>query len=242
MISYVSSFFYTTPPLPVVVPVVPLAPVVNNLSGPEGPINSLLPELFHTIFGHLDMPSLGNMSSVSKQWEDLSSNDIVWKKFENEYEEKAPNLKFKIKISLKPVYQAIKEIIEERNHGFYCKLAKTLFENIQCVKFIPIKYKDERHFEILLKEENKINFDCQTIFNMSVPKNICLQVNAMGFFFYEESLKINCTNDNHTPYDEIMGGTGGLSFTFSKDYKRLKQERVGTLWIKVKFLDTAAKF
>ena len=236
MISYISSFFTTTT-TPVEVPV-----VANNPSGPEGPISSIPPELVQSMLSQFDIPLLGKLALVSKKWDKLSSSDDVWKKFENEYEEKAPNLKFKIKTSLKPVYQAIKEMIEERNLGFYCKLAKTLFENIQCVKSIPSKYEDERHFEILLKEENKINFGCQTIFNMCVPKNICLQVNAMGFFFYEDSLKINCTNDNYTPYDEIMGGTGELSFTFSKDYKRLEQERVGILWIKTTFLDTASKF
>ena len=238
MISYISSFFNSTSTTPVEVPVV----VVNNPSGPEGPITTLIPELAKTIFSQFDIPTLGKLATVSTKWNKLSSEDEVWKKFENEYEVKAPNLKFKIKTSLKPVYQAIKEMIEERNHEFYCKLAKTLFENIQCVKSIPSKYEDEHHFEILVKEENKINFDCQTIFNMCVPKNICLQVNAMGFFFKGESLKINCSNDSYTPYDEIMGGTGELSFTFSKDYKRLEQERVGILWIKTKFLDTAAKF
>jgi len=243
MISYVSSFFYTTPSL-VVAPLVnkpngPEGPMVNNPNGPEGPITNLLPELLKLICSDFDMPLLGKISLVSKKWDQLSSSDEVWKKFENEYEIKAPDLKQQIKTNLKPVYQSIKAIIEEKNKEFYCKLAKTLFQNIQSVKFISSKY-ENHYYAILLNEENKINFDSNAIFNICVPKIIQLEVNAMGFFFKGESLKINCTKDNYTPYNEIMGGVDSLSF--SKWYERTEDKDIEIIWANSKFLNTASKF
>ena len=226
MISYVSSFFYTTP--------------TPNPIGPEGPIDNLLPELLKVICSDFDMPLLGKIASVSKKWENLTSSDEVWKKFGNEYEVKAPNVKFQIKTSLKPVYQAIKEIIEDRNQDFYCKLAKTLFENIQSVKILPSE-KEEPLFEILLNEENKLNFDCKAISNIHVPKNVQLGVCEAGFFF-KEPIKLNCTKNGFTPYDEIFGGIGELSFIYGKNYTRRSNDKVEMIWTKTTFLDTVTKF
>lgn len=236
MISYFTSFFTTT-----TIPV----EVVNNPSGPEGAITTLLPELAKTIFSQFDIPTLGKFSLVSKKWNELSSSDDVWNKFENEYEVKAPDLKIQIKTSLLPVYQAIKTIIEVRNHDFYCKLAKTLFEKVQFVKVLPNQHPgedhEEREFQILLKEETQINFDCNAISNIHVPKNVHLGVSEAGFFF-KEHIKLNCKKDGFTPYDEIFGGTGELSFTYGKNYKRPKNDQVQMIWTKTTFLDTASKF
>ncbi len=233
MISYLSSFFTTTT-VPVEVPV-----VVNNPSGPEGAITLLLPELAKTIFSQFDIPTLGTFCLVSKKWNELSSSDEVWKKFANEYDVKAPNLKLQIKTSLTPVYQAIKTIIEERNQDFYCKLAKTLFENVEFVKVLPNDDAEKREFQILLKKENQINFDCNAISNIHVPKHVQVGVHEMGFFF-KEPIKLNCTNDGFTPYDEIMGGV--LELSFSKNYTKPEDKNVKMIWIKTTFLDTASKF
>ena len=206
MISYFTSIFYPTPTAPV---------EANNPSGPEDPMTTLLPELAKTIFSQFDMPLLGKLATISKKWNELSSSDDVWKKFENEFEIKAPEIKIKdipcikeeVKISmttLKRVNEAIKKLIPD-NKDFHCQLAKVLFDgNIHSIKVS--RYYSHCIFEINLYKNREICFNDPMIFNLKTVKKAHLKVASAlhtgenaGFVFNhfrdeKNIIKVNCNN------------------------------------------------
>ncbi len=194
-----------------------------DLTRPIEKCTPLVPDILNIIFSQSDIKSLGNISSVSREWHVESGKDITWQAHKGEFNVEGPNIKAKIKASIPTIEELFNEIFAEidkqnlypEKKAFTLNLVKILFTkgNIRSIQIENLSsYKGkEKWFTIILKEVKQINFNNSDIFNIVIPKKVLFSVFDRGLDF----VKIDYTKDTveHFP---IQINNKKLSFGINK--------------------------
>lgn len=169
-----------------------------DLTRPIKPCTPLVPDILNVIFSHSDIKSLGNISSVSREWHVQSGKDINWQAHKDEFKVEGPDIKAKIKESLPTIEELFNKVLKEigvkilepERKVFTSNLVKVLFqkENIRSIKIegSPSIYHETKWFTFNLKEEKVVNFNNSDIYNIIVPKKVLFSASEYGLEFVKE--------------------------------------------------------
>ena len=182
-----------------------------DLTRPIQQCSPLVPDILNIIFSQSDIKSLGNLSSVSKEWHVQSGKDINWQAYKTEFNVEGPNIKAKIKASMPTIDELFNEIFTETdkeilNPGrkvIVRDLVKVLFqkENIRSISIekLPSGEADKKWFTLNMKEVKQIDFNNRDIYSIVVPKKVLFSLNEYGIDFIKQDYK-KCTRE-HFPIE-----------------------------------------
>ncbi len=194
-----------------------------DLTRPIEKCTPLVPDILNILFGQSDIKSLGNISSVSREWHVESGKDKIWQAHKGEFKVEGPNIKAKIKASIPTIEELFNEIFTEIDEkvlnleikAFTLDLVKVLFqkENTRSIQIENLSSYDgkKKWFTLNSKEVKQINFNNSDIFNIVVPKKVLFAPGGYGLDFVKEDYK-KCTRE-HFP---IQINNKKLSFGINK--------------------------